>query len=619
VTVDTALPAGPRLYSFIVTATVTQGTTQLRARIRVHVHDHVTAKWLTPSSLTVRQGATGMRFSVLATFDDGVIGDITNWAPLESTPAIPGDRTCVHAVGSDAPAHRWSAGTGSDIGMTVDPVTGEIRSQQPGGFVTVNLIDAGGTAASATAFAAPPWSTPVQLRRVAGLGFPALPRTDIHNVLFIPDGFVQDILGTDRLEYELYVNELVHQMNTNAQTRPYDVLSEKFNYFSAWVPSPQAGVSAMAEMFSVDPPDPNNHHVRGWDVDTPRHPLPGPEPFTVNELIDLVGLPTPANDPPGSPVGTDAAGRVHDWHQVNSAQVTAARVPAVDPEDVYNLWLAQNTRVLVNERDTAFHVAAGSRPRIDLGRTAEVELGFHPLRLTSADFNTFLKALQDDQGNPLPPVWAEGGKDDRFVVIICRTTRHSGQNNGRGAIRADGRGAAYLCVPVGSTFTRTYVAAGKGFDLVPDPIPAKVDPGPWAIMAHELAHSFGLGDEYAYPGRLHEGEGPEVQKYTNLQESAALHTPNGRLVATNIKWRLKRLRQAGVLRAEQPNVDPVRPDPSSAGRFVITLRRGHAAAFVDPQADVVRLRTPGPRTNPRYSDRLRLVGVRGNQLTVRPL
>src|SRR5574342_51966 len=103
-------PAGSRLRTFTVTASVRQGATTLTAKLRIHVHGAVVAKWITPSSLTVRQGAKGMRFSVLARFDDGVIGDITNWAAALPK-SLPDDRLAVHPDGSANPVHTWSAGS----------------------------------------------------------------------------------------------------------------------------------------------------------------------------------------------------------------------------------------------------------------------------------------------------------------------------------------------------------------------------------------------------------------------------------------------------------------------------------------------------------------------------
>src|SRR3954454_8305369 len=101
VTVPSPLPTlGLRLRTFLVTATVTQGGTQFVTQIRVYVHESVQSRWLTPSQLTVRQGASNMRFSVLARFDDGVVGDITNWSPRDETaPDDDIDLDYVHRAG----------------------------------------------------------------------------------------------------------------------------------------------------------------------------------------------------------------------------------------------------------------------------------------------------------------------------------------------------------------------------------------------------------------------------------------------------------------------------------------------------------------------------------------
>jgi hypothetical protein len=62
---------------------------------------------VTPSVLHVRKGAENMRFSVLARFDDGVIGDITNWSPL-LTPGA-GDRTFLRRNTVAVPVLAWSS------------------------------------------------------------------------------------------------------------------------------------------------------------------------------------------------------------------------------------------------------------------------------------------------------------------------------------------------------------------------------------------------------------------------------------------------------------------------------------------------------------------------------
>ena len=601
-----ALPAGSRLRTFTVTGTVKQGANTFDAKVRIHVHGGVADKWITPSSLTVRQGAKGMRFSVLARFDDGVIGDITNWSGSDPLP-LDIDELAVHPKDSNKPVHTWSRGTASGPNVTVNEITGEVTAQTNAGFATVNLhVRNGPPIASATAFAAPPWSTPTKLTRIAGPGFTAIGRADVHNVLFLPDGFADDgVLGTDRLDYEFFVRELVQQLNTNAQTRPFDLLSGKFNYFSAWVPSPQAGCSALAEVYSDparQPPDLPSGHLLGQNV----IPLPGKAPAAgqlgLQQLIDAVGLPIPATDLPGTNAGPLATA----WLALYGVPASAAAIVDAFPE-----WLKRNTRVLINERDTAFHMSHNYRPRANGNYTDSVVLSFHPLRMTTADFDSFLRALRDDEDKPVLPVWAEGGADRALVVIVCRTQRDGGVNNPRGT-----DGSRYIGISMASRDVNEYVPGDHGFDLVPDASPPHAEPVAWATIAHELAHSFGLGDEYGSSGPLPADRVEYVHTRNNLQELASLQT-NGVLVAANIKWRWLRLRRAAVLRSPSAGVDPVRPDPDGGGQFLITVGREQAIEF-DPSQDVVRLRTRGPQRNPTYSDRLRLIAVHANTLTVRP-
>jgi hypothetical protein len=81
VTAAAAAPAGTQLRNFLVRP-VANPNGFLGPPVRVHVHAGVTAMWLTPNPLTVRQGTSTQRLTVLARFDDGVVGDVTNWPDL---------------------------------------------------------------------------------------------------------------------------------------------------------------------------------------------------------------------------------------------------------------------------------------------------------------------------------------------------------------------------------------------------------------------------------------------------------------------------------------------------------------------------------------------------------
>ena len=89
-----ATPAGRVLRNFLVHAQAQINfapSPDFMVDIRVHVHNSVSKIWLTPTALTVHVGADGLKFTVLALFDDGVVGDVTAWTSLVWTPSAPGD------------------------------------------------------------------------------------------------------------------------------------------------------------------------------------------------------------------------------------------------------------------------------------------------------------------------------------------------------------------------------------------------------------------------------------------------------------------------------------------------------------------------------------------------
>jgi hypothetical protein len=107
-------------------------------------------------------------------------------------------------------------------------------------------------------------------------------------------------------------------LQTRAYTRPYDVLGSSINYFSAWVPSRQAGVSAvgpvrrfnvagaLADAQEVDTAVANNAAAinAAWTVGTPPTPATN-DRFLINDCDTVFGLalgerPRSSSSPPCS-------------------------------------------------------------------------------------------------------------------------------------------------------------------------------------------------------------------------------------------------------------------------------------------------------------------------------
>jgi hypothetical protein len=578
-----AFPAGPRLRSFVALCGCSEGDKGFSIPLRVHVHASITHMWITPSVMHVRQGAENMRFALLARFDDGVIGDITNWSPFRRPTA--GDRTFVRSKGENVPVLRWSSATPGDV--AADEATGVLDCKTAAANVAVTVerrpLPAPAThRAEGRVLGAPPWNTPVRLTPVQGSGFAAMART--RNVLFLPEGFVD--VPAEKRQFAQLVRGVVNRLTYRPQTTPFDLLSQSkaFNYFLAWVPSPEPGVTVLNELFRVNIA---GNRAEGWPMEEPAVSRSGVAAWNLDELLYEVGPPTPVHDPVGSPLGTDAAGRLKEWRELYSEMITNALVAGVYPD-----WLERSTRVLLNELDTAFHLAMSYRPRLDNFGT-ERELTFNPLRTTDADFNRFLGALADDEGKPVGAVWASGGQDQDLVVVLCRSNRNGGSNAERNPT------GHLLALTLGKDYMHRVEESAivPQFDIVDDPIPAETPVALWLTVAHELAHSWAIGDEYGGGGVIDSARADTLVNTANLQARKTLLT-GGSLDADKIKWRWPRIAKAGVIAAK-----PTDTSATGDGPFRVQMVKGHGYQF--GKDDIVKLRTR-PLATSTASKRLKI-------------
>jgi hypothetical protein len=567
-----ALPTPERLLDFLVVATVSDGVAlSVTTHVRVRIHDGFRKVWLTPAVLTVRKptdpaSVVAMsRFSVLAEFSDGTYGDLTNWAPW-SGPTDPTDRRFVRtSTHRDVPVFVWDSAPKSNVRVT--PESGRLLANKgiaTVGLSTPNLVPP--VSANAIVQTAPSWSTAVELRLVDGPGVARM--GDVPNILLLPEGFTADEQGA----FERLVRQLVHRLRVRRRTRPFDLLKDRVNYFSAWVASPEAGVSVLEEV----------------------------------ELVGGGGGPQTAEYRSTMVTAADAAGA---WH--------------VGPPP------SSTTRFLLNERDTAFHVAIGGRPNADQFHRFTWPRLDYVQRIAAADLDDFLAALVDPDvpGQRLGSVWMRPdatdpdparGKDEGLVLFVCRYRRSSGVNYAESPV------GKYVCVSLGEDHAALHVVqaspGGEGIDLVPDPIPSRVPLEMWSIAAHELCHTFSLGDEYGTdaPGRpttipplpLPADKIAAVRLNPNVQARVDLLT-NGALDADRIKWLWPRIEKAGVLAAPFGPASGTGTPP-----FRLPLEPGHAAVF--EAGDVVRLRTRPLLSAGPPSYRLRVTGVEGDVLVVEP-
>jgi hypothetical protein len=504
-----------RGHSFLLNVSLDQDPA-ITTRVRIHVHEKVSSLWLTPSRLTVRQGSAQARFSVLGLFDqvldgnvvvsEGVIGDITNWSPFRAPDA--NELTYVHLAHTTTAALTWAA-TGGPI--TVDARTGVLTAPVESGPDTKVTATAAGLHADGTAVSAPSWSTHV---RLAHLGGPGVKQVDtVPNILFLPDGF-QDT-AADKAQYNRLVGIVKDRLESRPHTRPFAALTGRVNYWRGWVPSPDAGVTVLDEL---DPsPAPGELPKTAVPLALPSEARPAAG-WSLADVVNAIGLPNPAD----YPTGTTVESKIGFLQNLYGDSITA---DLLRPR--FAQWVALNDRLLLNERDTAFHMAFSERPSADANLLAQY-VSTNPRRISDNDFNKFLDALRGENDDVLPAGLWSTGKDRNRVIVLCRSSRTAGLA-ARRKVSDTSTGITIGVSLAARPFHQVRLNdRANGFDLKPDDIPTDVFYAVWLTVAHELGHSFGLGDEYggrtAAPTPL---KIRQVRATPNVQDRASLSAGRG--------------------------------------------------------------------------------------------
>jgi hypothetical protein len=286
-------------------------------------------------------------------------------------------------------------------------------------------------------------------------------------------------------------------------------------------------------------------------------------------LVHFVGLPVPAERLAHRSSAAELQAKVAEWTTLYGARIQPANIINL----VYDLWAMRfPDHRLADEKDTAFGLANVDRPR-SVNKHEDVSLDWHPFRTSRRDLDKYLNKLQF-QGATIGQTWtAQGGGDRELVFILTNGVRYSGSNTG-GPQPIVAFGLAQ------DPGVIVHYGPGRSMQLVSYPIPRDPANDPvvtnelHARCVHEIAHSFGVNDEY---GRLADGGsgampagGVDEQKtftYGNVTPLREVVSGTG-ITGDTLRWRWPRIRSAGVL------AGPPVPDPSVANVFTIRLSPG---------------------------------------------
>ena len=551
---DAAAPAPPILRNFVIAAEVAHSAAVIASPtkifIRAHVHDGIRRIWLTPDEYEGHLDAQKVRLSVLGEFDDDTVGDISNWS------------------------FTWSTVPAAHANIKVDAGTGvlefKIAKVPKASAVTIKVETNPPTpphSATAKVYSTDAWSMNRNVEHVQGPGSPG----SRPNILFLPEGF--DL--TEGAAFQDLVKKIIKELTKKqSPARPYDLVGKDINWWYAWVPSNDKGVSVLSEVANIRSLSGGKRRAR--PIQTARLPDHTSTDWSVEDLVFEGGLPVPGDDP----ANRTQASKLTDWHALYSPAISATRAKR------FPQWLKLRDRTLVNEIDTAFGIGVGKRPNVSVA-TATL-LTPNQRRLSDKDFDRFLVNLSfpGKLGMPadatLGRTWSTGnsgvvakGKDAGLVCFVVRTSRTAGSN----------RNEEFFATALTDESEHSLKSTGrKELDVSASKIPNNVSLGLLATIAHELAHGIALDDEYGSAFRFPDASIDDSRKKGNVQAHKDVDLGGG-LDGNNIKWRWLRIRVAAVLTAAPTRLNP----GATPARLELTLPPFGAGGF--GHLDKVRLRT----------------------------
>ncbi|MEO8588228.1 MAG: hypothetical protein ABI432_02580 [Flavobacteriales bacterium] len=593
ISADPLLP-DQRPYNFVldvVATDIVDGSEvyEHRLKFRVHVHQRMERVWLTPDTLSLRRKLpTGeeyriARFSVRADFDDGVVADITGSNYLEWSEGEPGWTSPPVNVDGSGWLSITSANEHLDIvkiRVRIDydhtlHAEAELRVLRPWSrepAITAQLIPGGALA---------PGASLAMLERHP-------------NVLLLCDGLTDT--DSDKEDFEAYTQSLVDGLRSNALLAPFNLLASSFNFWRAFTPSDEYGASLCGTVTTT-------HRQLLAKI------LAENRPFS--NLIDRIGLPTRRDAP--------STGRTHeqileDWEVVYGLERNELGNAKKTVQDWRGLWPLG----MADEVDTPLYVGAGS-----LKYETCYDLGFMAERSDRDRLNEFLSRLQARvlnvegiaENQPIGHLWmassgANKPKDYGLVVFIVPQKARA-LNTG---------GAIFIPAFDRAQFIQGHVDSNR-FEIPTESFPRVAQPVSVNTFAHELAHSFGLGDEYGE--KIYAPRGT-ISAHGNVQEDGGTMRREGldgaeiyRMYGEEIKWNWHRISHARVVDGTITNSGEI---------FTVPLRAFdniHLGDIPFDVNDIVHLRERSSNTplrkKPRVSIAFSVVAVSTDRLELRAI
>lgn len=463
---------------------------------------------------------------------------------------------------------------------------------------------------------------PVRTQDVANAG-------QLSNLVFLSEGFRPE----DEELFNRIVARTVKDLFEKPRHEPYNLLKERFNVFKSFAASQQRSVTAGYRIT-------DNAAVFGVSgVPIPavgRYPNANPKNYTLIELVARVGL--PKEDEKRSPADLKKLWVDQSLPNIKVEQtLTNLELSQVDDE-LIEAWKAHQSRGILQTVDTMFGTYLGGRwadgstvsqstrpvtpPALDAKSDAQlvpfIDRLYDFYQIKSHAFLTLdprrhppeLYATQDETnpGNTVISYLAGlrySEPPDHFPVGQQWIPNDNAATRSRGLvvlITYDSMGSGTSLNKGTMTTSTLSDATSTGFtylDRVTKPVMTRATPSPPATnnpngivkfdqlinkIAHEIGHTFNLGDEYEKfngddSGALTTDPDKDLpdDNLTRLAFLRAEPEPSRKLVIDKVKWlTLPRMRLSGRL---------VAPSAAAAGGVQVTVGPRDIAKWVKAKAD----------------------------------
>jgi hypothetical protein len=542
VTAQAQSPSPPTFpnFNFIMTAQqIVGGVGTSETKIRVHIHESIQQIWLTPPTLSAHLGSDECRFTVLALFGDGTIGDITDWPQLALTSSDPN----IVAVLPDG--RLQAKKTDKDV-----RITAELKLSSP-------AIDKTGVA---TAFAQPGWDDIGKAAEVQWVAGPIRPNeSDLANanpdgvdavvdgnanVLFIAEGFRKD---QETIFRRKIVNIAVkRQLLTEENLQPFKLLDKSINYWAVFVESRQEGVTVLGDaqtngLTSVVTP-----------VPLPIQPAPSATNWTTENMLHEAGLRLPSE-----PRVANVQAWVTDRSTIYDLPAGLPNSPGIQQPE-FEGWNAIGSRLQLNEVNSAFGLVHYDRPRVS-GQDYSLDmLRVDRRRMSDASLQTFVQNLRFGE-DPTTGVryalggsWLENsfqgtrGRDRGRVCFVCWSGTRGGMFASPGSV--PGTVMSYFTASVGRGDRVLATPVANGRDILPPKLKEFSPPIFSSLFAYGCGRALGLGDELG--DGVGKAPGPTTSVPGDNLESGILVNVSGgvrTIDATKIRWLWPRVTNVALI------------------------------------------------------------------------